>query len=52
MAKSISLISDCKVVLCARIGGAAEDELRKRGIKPVEAPYLINEALLKYGRWI
>ena len=52
LGRTFSLISDCKAVLCARIGGGAEEELRKGGITPVEAPYLIEEALIKYGRWI
>ena len=52
LGRTISLISECKAVLCARIGGGAEEELRKGGITPVEAPYLIEEALIKYGRWI
>jgi len=39
------LISDCEAVLCARIGSGAEEELRKNGIKPIEAPYFIHEAL-------
>lgn len=45
LSRTISLISDCQAVLCARIGGGAEEELRKKGIKPVEAPYFIHEAL-------
>lgn len=52
LSNTISLISDCKAVLCARIGGGAEQELRKSGISPVEAPYFIDEALEKYERWI
>lgn len=47
---SISRILDCKAVLCARIGGTAEEELRKCGINPIEAPYLIDDALRKYER--
>jgi nitrogen fixation protein NifX len=39
-------------VLCARIGGGAEEELRKSGIRPIEAPYFIDDALKKYERWI
>ncbi|MCZ7399966.1 MAG: hypothetical protein O8C62_09900 [Candidatus Methanoperedens sp.] len=52
LGSAISLIMDCKAVLCARIGGGAEEELIKSGISPVEAPYLIDEALIKYERWI
>lgn len=43
--KTISLISDCGALLCSRIGSRPQEELRKKGIKPVEAPYLIDEAL-------
>jgi hypothetical protein len=45
LSKTISLISDCQAVLCARIGGGAEEELRRNKIRPVEAPYFIHEAL-------
>jgi Uncharacterized conserved protein len=41
----ISLISDCKALLCSRIGSRPQEELRKKGIKAVEAPYFIDEAL-------
>ncbi len=41
----ISLIKDCEAVLCARIGRKPREELRKNGINPIEAPYLIHEAL-------
>jgi len=43
--KTISVISDCKALLCARIGSMPQEELRKKGIKPIETPYLIDEAL-------
>ncbi len=43
--RTISLISDCRAVLCARIGGGAEEELIKNGIRPLEVPFLIHEAL-------
>jgi len=39
------LISDCQAVLCARIGGGAEEELKNKGIRSMEAPYFIFEAL-------
>lgn len=42
---SISLIKDCKLLLCARIGGIAEEELRKAGIKSLEAPDFIGDTL-------
>ncbi len=45
LSRSISLISDCQAVLCARIGGGAEEELRRNKIRPVEAPYFIHEVL-------
>ena len=41
----ISLISDCEALLCSRIGSRPQEELRKNGIKTVEAPYFIDEAL-------
>lgn len=46
--RTISLIIDCEAVLCARIGNGVDNELRKNGIKPVEAPYFIYEALEIY----
>lgn len=42
---AISLISDCKMLFCSRIGNRPQEELRKKGITPVEAPYFIDEAL-------
>lgn len=45
LSRTISLISDCEAVLCARIGSGAEEALRKNGIEPIEAPYFIHEAL-------
>jgi hypothetical protein len=39
------LIADREAVFCARIGSDVEKELRINGIKPVEAPYFIHEAL-------
>lgn len=42
---TISLISDCEALLCSRIGSRPQEELRKKGIKPIEAPYFIDEAL-------
>lgn len=42
---TISLIKDCEIVLCAKIGGMAEEKLRKSGIKPFEVPDFIGEAL-------
>jgi nitrogen fixation protein NifX len=45
LSRTISLISDCEAVLCARIGSVAEEVLRENGIKPIEAPYFIHEAL-------
>jgi nitrogen fixation protein NifX len=43
--RTISLISDCEALLCSRIGSRPQEKLRKKGIKPVEAPYFIDEAL-------
>jgi len=45
LSRTISLIADCEAVLCARIGSGAEEELRKNGIKPIEAPHFIHDAL-------
>lgn len=45
LSKTISLITDCETLLCARIGRRPKEELRKKGIKPIEAPYFIHEAL-------
>ena len=45
LCRIIYLIKDCEAVLCARIGRKPRDELRKNGINPIEAPYLIHEAL-------
>lgn len=45
LSRIISLISDCEALLCSRIGSRPQEELRKHGIKPVEAPYFIDEAL-------
>jgi len=45
LSRTISLISDCEALLCSRIGSRPREELRKKGIKPVEAPYFIDEAL-------
>ncbi len=45
LSRTISLIADCEAVLCARIGRGAEEELRENGIKPIEAPHFIHDAL-------
>ncbi len=45
ISRTISLISDCQAVLCARIGGGAEEALINCGIKPIEAPFFIHDAL-------
>jgi len=45
LSRTISLIADCEAVFCARIGSGVEKELRTNGIKPIEAPYFIHEAL-------
>ncbi len=47
LSRTISLISDCEAMLCARIGCGAEEGLREKGIKPIEAPYFIQEVLKK-----
>jgi predicted Fe-Mo cluster-binding NifX family protein len=43
--RTISLIKDCDIVLCAKIGGRAEEKLKKYGIKSIETPYFICDAL-------
>ncbi len=45
LSRIISLISDCEALLCSRIGSKPQEELRKKGIRAVEAPYFIDEAL-------
>ena len=45
LSRTISLITDCEALLCARIGRRPQEELRKKGIKTIEAPYFIHEAL-------
>jgi len=45
LSKTISLISDCEALLCARIGNRPQEELRKNGVKPIEAACFIDEAL-------
>lgn len=37
-------ILDCEAILCARIGSKMEEILRKNGLQPREASYLIIEA--------
>lgn len=43
--RSISMIADCKALFCARIGRRPTEELRKKGIEPLETPFFIHEAL-------
>ncbi|PWB49684.1 MAG: dinitrogenase iron-molybdenum cofactor biosynthesis protein [Candidatus Methanoperedenaceae archaeon] len=43
--RTIALISDCQTVLCSRIGGGAEEELKRNGIISVETTHFIHEAL-------
>lgn len=45
LSRTISLITDCEALLCARIRRRPKEELRKKGIKPIEAPYFIHESL-------
>ncbi len=42
---SIDLISDCKAVLCSKIGNEPTIELRKLGIKPIQLDCDVNEAV-------
>ena len=50
LAKSIDLISDCKLVLVSRIGPAAESALNEKGVESVESGGLIKDALIKLQR--
>jgi nitrogen fixation protein NifX len=45
LSRIVSLISDCDALLCSRIGSRPQEELKKKGIKAIEAPYFIDEAL-------
>jgi hypothetical protein len=45
LSRTISLIADCEAVFCDRIGSGVEKELRTNGIKSIESPYFIHEAL-------
>jgi nitrogen fixation protein NifX len=42
---TIFLIKDCNIMLCAKIGGRAEEILKKYGIQSIETPYFICDAL-------
>lgn len=42
---SIDLISDCKAVLCSKIGKEPTIELRKLGIKPIQLNCGVQDAL-------
>ena len=43
--QTVKLLGDCKAVLVARIGPAAEEYLLQHGIKPLIIPDFIDEAL-------
>ncbi len=43
--QTVKLLKDCKAVLVARIGPAAEEYLLQHGIKPLIIPDFIDEAL-------
>ena len=47
MEQVIEALSDCKYVLCARIGLGAEKKLWDHGIIPLEVTDLIDEAMKK-----
>lgn len=47
MARSISLISDCKAVYVAKIGHGAITRLDEAGIKSYETPYFIEDVIDK-----
>jgi predicted Fe-Mo cluster-binding NifX family protein len=42
---SIDLISDCKAVICSKIGPEPTIELRKLGIKPIQLECEVKEAI-------
>ncbi|MBP1736212.1 MAG: Dinitrogenase iron-molybdenum cofactor biosynthesis protein [Oscillospiraceae bacterium] len=45
MEQVIESLSDCKYVLCTKIGPGAEQKLRHRGIIPLEISHFIDEAM-------
>jgi len=47
---SIDVISDCKAVICNKIGMEPTIELRKMGIKPIELDCAVKEALRECSR--
>ena len=48
MENTVGLISDCKAVITERIGPGAALAVMEQGVKPIEAPYFIEDAL-KYA---
>jgi nitrogen fixation protein NifB len=49
---SANLISDCDVVICARIGNFAQSGLRARNIQAFEKPGFIDDLLNDYVRYL
>jgi nitrogen fixation protein NifX len=47
MENVIEALSDCKYVLCTKIGPGAEQKLQKREITPFEIAHFIDEAMIK-----
>jgi nitrogen fixation protein NifX len=47
MDQVVSALSDCKYVLCTKVGPGAEQKLLERGITPFQISHFIEEALQK-----
>ncbi len=50
--QAIDLIDDCGAVLCTRIEDAVAELLRQHGIKPLEAPLPVDQALDTFSRFM
>ena len=50
LAQSVDLISDCRAVLAAQIGSAAQDSLNRNRITPLEVTGLIDTVLSRLSR--
>lgn len=46
--QSLELISDCKVVLCSRIGPEPKEALQNKGIEAIESQKEVVEAIKDY----
>lgn len=47
LAAVITLLSDCKYVLSAKIGEGVQEALRRQGVTPLEIAHFINYAMEK-----